>query len=99
MLKTWKASAVKGLATLFERENKAQPDKEVNEKQREELYAEIGKLTTYVAWLKKNKEVAAHLGYGDVYYFHRQFQFMVGMTPTAYRTSLTLARALRPPEE
>ena len=33
------------------------------------------------------KEVAASLGYGDVYYFHRQFQRMVGVTPTVYRKS------------
>ena len=53
MLSAWKASAVKGLASLFERENKAQAEKEAADKQREELYAEIGKLTTHVAWLKK----------------------------------------------
>ena len=53
MLSAWKGSAVKGLATLFERENKAQADKEAHEKQLEELYAQIGKLSTQVAWLKK----------------------------------------------
>ena len=53
MLSTWKSSAVHGLATLFERENKAQVDKQANDKQLEELYATIGKLTTQLAWLKK----------------------------------------------
>ena len=54
MLSAWKSSAVHGLATLFERENRAQADKDAHDKQREELYAQIGKLTTQVAWLKKN---------------------------------------------
>ena len=53
MLSTWKGSAVKGLTPLFERENKAQADKQIHDKQLEELYAQIGTLTTQVAWLKK----------------------------------------------
>lgn len=53
ILSAWKSSAVKGMPTLFERENQAQEDKEAYEKQLEELYAQIGKLTTQVAWLKK----------------------------------------------
>ena len=57
MLSTWKSSAVKGLATLFERENKAQADKETHDRQLEELYAQIGKLTTQVAWLKKKSGI------------------------------------------
>jgi len=53
MLSAWKSSAVKGMATLFEKESKAQADQEAYEQQIEELYAQIGKLTTQVAWLKK----------------------------------------------
>jgi transposase len=53
MLSAWKSSAVKGMATLFEKESQAQADQEAHEKQIEELYAQIGKLTTQVAWLKK----------------------------------------------
>ena len=53
LLSAWKASAVKELPALFERENKAQNEKEANDNQREALYAEIGKLTTQLAWLKK----------------------------------------------
>ena len=53
MLSAWKSNAVKGLSTLFERENKAQADKETHDRQIEELYAQIGRLTTHVAWLKK----------------------------------------------
>jgi putative transposase len=53
MLSAWKSSAVKGMATLFEKESKVQADQEAYDKQIEELYAQIGKLTTQVAWLKK----------------------------------------------
>ena len=47
----WKSLALTGLPTLFERHSKAQI---AHEAQTEELYAQIGKLTTQVAWLKKN---------------------------------------------
>ena len=53
MLSAWKSSAVKGMATLFEKESQAQADQEAHDKHIEELYAQIGKLTTQVAWLKK----------------------------------------------
>ena len=53
MLSAWKSNAVKGLSTLFERENRAQADKEAHDRELEALYAQIGKLTTQVAWLKK----------------------------------------------
>jgi putative transposase len=52
-LSQWKTTALRGLSTLFERESKSQADKAAHEKQCEELYAQIGKLTTQVAWLKK----------------------------------------------
>jgi transposase-like protein len=53
-LNTWKAVALKGLPTLFSREQKAvDKDHLAHEKQLNELYAEIGRLTTHVAWLKK----------------------------------------------
>ena len=53
MLSAWKSVGINGLASLFARENKAQIDKEAHDRQTEELYAQIGKLTTHVAWLKK----------------------------------------------
>jgi transposase len=53
MVSAWKSNAVKAMPTLFERENKEQADKEAHEKQLEVLYAQIGKLTTQVTWLKK----------------------------------------------
>jgi transposase len=53
MLSAWKCSAVKGMPSLFEKETKAQVDKDAHDKQVEELYAQIGRLTTQVSWLKK----------------------------------------------
>ena len=50
----WKAIALKGLPTLFEKYNAAQAtEKAAQEHKVQELYAEIGKLSTHVAWLKK----------------------------------------------
>jgi transposase len=60
MLSAWKSSAVKGMATLFERETKAEADKLAHEQQIEELYAQIGKLTTQVNWLKKKSGLELH---------------------------------------
>jgi transposase-like protein len=53
MLSAWKSSAIKGMPSLFEKETKAQTEKEALDKQVEELYSQIGRLTTQVAWLKK----------------------------------------------
>lgn len=53
-LNTWKAIALKGLPILFSREQKAADnDRQAHEKQVNELYAEIGRLTTQLAWVKK----------------------------------------------
>jgi transposase-like protein len=49
----WKSLALAGLPTLFERQSKAQIEQVAHEAKTEELYAQIGKLTTQVAWLKK----------------------------------------------
>jgi transposase len=49
----WKSLALAGLPNLFERQNKAQADQLERDAQTEELYAQIGRLTTQVAWLKK----------------------------------------------
>jgi putative transposase len=49
----WKALVVSGLPTLFERESRTHSDQAAHEKQLEELYAQIGKLSTQVTWLKK----------------------------------------------
>jgi len=52
-LKTWKTIAVDGLAGLFEKQDSAAELKAAHEQQLSELYAEIGKLTTQLTWLKK----------------------------------------------
>lgn len=49
----WKSLALAGLPTLFERQSKAVAEQAKHEEQSEELYAQIGRLTTQVAWLKK----------------------------------------------
>ncbi len=50
----WKALVLKDLATLFSRDHKGETAlKAEYEERMEELYAEIGRLTTQVNWLKK----------------------------------------------
>lgn len=49
----WKSQALAGLPTLFDRQNKAQNEQAARDALTEELYAQIGRLTTQVAWLKK----------------------------------------------
>lgn len=53
-LSQWKATAVKGLPSLFEDNHKAVERLRADyERQMEELYGEIGRLTTKLAWLSK----------------------------------------------
>ena len=53
-LNKWKALALKELPKLFTDDHKAQQDiTTAHQKELDELYAEIGRLTTQVAWLKK----------------------------------------------
>ncbi len=53
-LHQWKATAIRGLPNLFVDEQKAlDVIKAAYEQQLTDLYAEIGKLTTQLAWLKK----------------------------------------------
>ena len=57
-LNKWKAIALKGLPDLFSDEQKAvKAVKQSYEGKIEELYAEIGRLTTQVAWLKKKSGI------------------------------------------
>ena len=53
-LSTWKATALRGLPGLFEGSAKVETLKAAHEAELTGLYAEIGRLTTQVAWLKKN---------------------------------------------
>jgi len=53
-LKKWKTMAIDKLPTLFSDEHKAARAARANEEKKvEELYAEIGRLTTQLSWLKK----------------------------------------------
>ena len=52
-LSTWKRTALEGLPTLFARGDGAAALKATHEQQVEDLYAQIGRLTTQVAWLKR----------------------------------------------
>jgi len=52
-LKNGRAIALAGLPSLFEKQDSTAELKAAYEQQQTELYAEIGKLTTQVTWLKK----------------------------------------------
>jgi len=56
-LKNWRAVALEGLPGLFEKQDNTVALKAAHEQQLTDLYAEIGKLTTQVAWLKKKLQV------------------------------------------
>ena len=54
LLRQWKAQALEGLASLFSHDDQDWRRREAeHERERDELYAEIGRLTTQLAWLKK----------------------------------------------
>jgi len=52
-LKEWKKIAQQGLPELFNRHGNASEQTKAYEQQVNELYSEIGRLTTQVNWLKK----------------------------------------------
>ena len=52
-LRDWKRIALAGLPSLFETDQKSGVTAAEQERKVNELYAEIGRLTTQVAWLKK----------------------------------------------
>jgi transposase-like protein len=56
-LKTWRAIALEGMPSLFERQDSTLELKAAYEQQLTELYAEIGKLTTQLTWLKKKCQI------------------------------------------
>lgn len=55
MLGRWKNEALRKLHTIFE--NGKEDEKRVHEEQIQELYAQIGELTTKLAWLKKKSGI------------------------------------------
>jgi transposase-like protein len=52
-ISTWKTTALQELPHLFERRERTASQVAAYEEQSEQLYAEIGRLTTQVAWLGK----------------------------------------------
>jgi transposase-like protein len=56
-LKKWRAVALEGMPGLFEQQDSTVELKRAHEQQLSELYAEIGKLTTQVSWLKKKLQL------------------------------------------
>jgi transposase-like protein len=53
MLHRWKKVALEGLPQLFDQDKDAKAAKEAYEQKIEQLYIEIGRLSTQLAWLKK----------------------------------------------
>jgi transposase len=53
VLREWKLVALKGLPDVFEKRDSASDAKAAHARELEELYAEIGRLTTHVNFLKK----------------------------------------------
>jgi transposase len=53
VLREWKVIALKGLSSLYERRDTLAEQATAHEKQLEDLYAAIGRLTTQLNWLKK----------------------------------------------
>ena len=52
-LKNWRAVALEGLPSLFEKQESTVALQAAHEQQLTDLYAEIGKLTTQITWFKK----------------------------------------------
>lgn len=53
-LKRWKATVLEGLPSLFGKDDQTGKTAAEHEQQVTELYAEIGRLTTELNWLKKS---------------------------------------------
>jgi transposase-like protein len=53
VLREWKTLALQGLPTLFERRDHAALKEQTHQQELTDLYAEIGRLTTQLSWLKK----------------------------------------------
>ena len=52
----WKATALQGLPTIFERGDGGQAaEKATHDKQTNKLYEQIGRLTTQLAWIKNRQ--------------------------------------------
>lgn len=55
MLGRWKNEAVRNLPTIFE--DRSGDEKRTHEAEKQELYAQIGELTSKLSWLKKKSGI------------------------------------------
>ena len=53
MLREWKTAAIRALPSAFEKRDTLATVQAAHEQQLQELYAEIGRLTTQLTWMKK----------------------------------------------
>ena len=53
MVSQWKSTVTSGLPSLFDRDAGSHEERDAHERKLQELYAQIGRLTTQVEWLKK----------------------------------------------
>lgn len=53
LIRSWKAVVLGEMSQLFERQDRQAQKQEAIEKEKEELYAQIGRLTRQVEWCKK----------------------------------------------
>lgn len=65
LVREWKGLAVQGLASLYERRDQLAGQAAAHDKQVDELYAEIGRLTTQLNWLKKTSPVVCAIPPGE----------------------------------
>jgi transposase-like protein len=54
VLRDWRTQALKGLPNVFERQNDVAELKATHAQELEDLFAQIGRLTTQINWLKKS---------------------------------------------
>lgn len=65
VLREWRTTALHGLPSLFAKGDSVEAIRTAYEQQIEELYAQIGRLTTHVAWLKKKSGLDPDQGRTD----------------------------------
>jgi transposase len=65
VLREWRTTALQGLPSLFAKGDSVEAIRTAYEQQIEELYAQIGRLTTHVAWLKKKSGLDPDQGRTD----------------------------------
>lgn len=57
VLTRWKTEAIENLAEIFENKKNILKERKQFESQKDELYKEIGKLSTQLEWLKKKSGI------------------------------------------